>query len=375
MKNRTGIILIIVFAVVFLVTSVLFKVFGITDIWAQLTGTLLGTIITAIVTVLLLGVQTNKEISHDRDVGVFEKKQEVYFEFIKQLWKISENGNMTIISGQDDLQKVMYQLALLQMHIDKDTAEKIMEKVGRILRICSNKSNEILKAKKYAELSEQVFAIVGLLRKDLYNQKDDKVVDKTCFHSIMLQSGLFPNDLRNAGTMKILHIKWWELFLAEMKKMRGDLDYVFYYDDSTAETNDVNKAVDCFEDKKNITFSLIVAKKSELNFTFYMHYDFQTPPVYGFEIECKPEDVKKESERKYADALPEGYSRTIIGNPGIGARNIEAEFDIDFYGTNKNYFVFADANNNEKKEIVGKFAEKINNDIEKFIKNSVKIDS
>lgn len=73
-KNKITTVLIIIFAVVFIVTSVLFKLFGITNIWSQITGTLLGTIITAIVTVSLLNVQTDKEIGHDRDVGVFEKK-------------------------------------------------------------------------------------------------------------------------------------------------------------------------------------------------------------------------------------------------------------------------------------------------------------
>ena len=96
LKSKGGIILIIVFALIFLITSVLFKVFGITDIWAQLTGTLLGTIITAIVTVLLLGVQTNKEIGHDRDVGIFEKKQEVYFDFIETLEQITQDGRINV---------------------------------------------------------------------------------------------------------------------------------------------------------------------------------------------------------------------------------------------------------------------------------------
>ena len=76
-KNHVSVALIIIFSVAFLITSVLFKVYGITGILAQLTGTLLGTIITAIVTWLLLGVQTDKELEHERDSGVFEKKQEI----------------------------------------------------------------------------------------------------------------------------------------------------------------------------------------------------------------------------------------------------------------------------------------------------------
>ena len=68
-KNHVSVALIIIFSVAFLITSVLFKVYGITGILAQLTGTLLGTIITAIVTLLLLGVQTDKELEHEKDSG------------------------------------------------------------------------------------------------------------------------------------------------------------------------------------------------------------------------------------------------------------------------------------------------------------------
>src|SRR5574344_1290821 len=119
-KNISYIILIVFFAVVFLVTSVLFKVFGITNIWSQITGTLLGTIITAIGTVSLLNVQTNKEISHDRDVGIFEEKQKVYHKFIETLEDITQDGKVNIPSKDnpdknDELQHLIYQLGFVQM--------------------------------------------------------------------------------------------------------------------------------------------------------------------------------------------------------------------------------------------------------------------
>lgn len=212
MKNKTGIILIIVFALVFLVTSVLFKVFGITDIWAQLTGTLLGTIITAIVTVLLLGVQTNKEISHDRDVGVFEKKQEVYHNFIEELEKITQDGKVNIPSDTnpdktDELQHLIYQLGFVQMHASKNLAEKITESVGKLLTTISMMQSKDKDGKKinelYSDLAENVFTIVSLLKNDLYNpnkkdemadEKQFKAVSKEKFGSALRASGAFDNE-------------------------------------------------------------------------------------------------------------------------------------------------------------------------------------
>ena len=183
MKNRNSIILIIVFAVVFLVTSVLFNVFGITDIWAQLTGTLLGTIITAIVTVLLLSVQTNKEISHDRDVGIFEKKQEVYFDFIETLEKITQDGRLNVpgLAGyekpqsenevNDELQHIIYQLGKVQMTASQDTSRKVTGKIGNLLKIIQ--SNDKDKGTVYSEFAGILFEIVADLRKDLFDTNSE----------------------------------------------------------------------------------------------------------------------------------------------------------------------------------------------------------
>lgn len=112
-------------------------------------------------------------------------------------------------------------------------------------------------------------------------------------------------------------------------------------------------------------FSLIISNKNNDRICFYLNYDYQTPPVYGFEVESK---VKTDND-KYLYALPDSFSRNGFGNPGIGAKNIDSKYDIDFYGTNKNYFDFAKANEEQKKEIVVAFADEINNNIEEFLKN------
>ena len=363
-KNHVSVALIIIFSVAFLVTSVLFKVYGITGILAQLTGTLLGTIITAIVTLLLLGVQTDKELEHEKDSGVFEKKQEIYHNFLKELESITEDGKITIDADKDELQKLIYQLGLLQMHADKDVAEKITAYVGEIIGIFTKKSNPEIKSKKYADLSEKVFAIVELLRNDLYGNSTG-VINPDYFYITLAQSGQFEGEIRNAETMKRLHVKWWDLFIDELKSRRENLEYVFYCDDNGSESDNPKEAVDFFENQNTITFSLIISNMNNDRICFYLVYNYQTPPVYGFEVESQ----NKADNEKYIYALPDGFSRNGYGNPGIGAKNIDSKYDIDFYGTNKNYFDFVKANENQKKEIVAAFANEINNNIEEFLKN------
>ncbi|MBR1404836.1 MAG: phage holin family protein [Treponema sp.] len=208
MKNKKGIVLIIIFAVVFLVTSVLFKVFGITDIWSQLTGTLLGTIITAIVTVLLLSVQTDKEIGHDRDVGIFEKKQEVYFDFIETLEKITQDGRINVpgIEGyiepksdddiNDELQHLIYQLGKLQMIATVDAAEKVTKQVGQIISIINNKAPLSI-ADKYSKFAGQIFQVVSTLRNDMYTYEGAKDTIKEQNVSVRAES--IAESLKTAG--------------------------------------------------------------------------------------------------------------------------------------------------------------------------------
>ncbi len=226
LNGKGGLILIIVFALIFLITSVLFKVFGITDLWAQLTGTLLGTIITAIVTVLLLGVQTNKEIGHDRDVGIFEKKQEVYFAFIETLEQITQDGRINVpgVSGyiepksdneiNDELQHLIYQLGKLQMTAKPETSKKITEKVGQIIKVMNDKSDLNI-SEKYSKFAEQLFQIVSILRNDMYNDENYEPVNPYSIKGALEIAGL---DVNKTESDEEVLASFCDLMVSELKE-------------------------------------------------------------------------------------------------------------------------------------------------------------
>lgn len=362
-KDSVIVILIISFSLIFLITSVLFKVYGIDGILAQLIGALLGTIITAIVTLLLLGVQSDKEFEQDKASEVFVKKQEVYHRFLEELEKITEDGKITIDENQDELQKLIFQLGLLQMHADKKVAEDITAYVGEIIGIITSEENKNIKSKKYTDLSEKVFAIVELLRSDLYG-KSSGVINPDYFYISLSQSRLFGHELRNAESMKRLHIKWWELLIKELEKKRGKLDFLFY-ENGMQEIYTPKEAVLSFENENHISFNIAIKPIRDGNCCFYFDYAYDSPSSYGFEIQSK-NSIEKSI---YYAALPEGFSIIDKQDSRIGARNIESKYDIDFYGTNRNYFDFAKANEKEKAAIVKSFAEEINNSINEFLEN------
>ncbi len=89
-------IAVLICALIFLGVTVITRIFSLTDLHAELTGTLLGTIITAIVTVLLLKGQTEIEENKDIGIHIFEKKQDVYFDFINTLENITQDQRINI---------------------------------------------------------------------------------------------------------------------------------------------------------------------------------------------------------------------------------------------------------------------------------------
>ena len=100
----------------------------------------------------------------------------------------------------------------------------------------------------------------------------------------------------------------------------------------------------------------------------YMDFSYQSPINYGFMVESEGVDEEKaQKNRKYMYALPNDFKH--VNDKEIGSKAIDSKYDIDFYGTNKNYFDFAKANEDQKKEIVVAFADEINSNIEEFLKN------
>ena len=66
----------------------------------------IGAILTAIVTVFLLQGQTATEEERDKNLTVFEKKQEVYHQFLEKLKDIVEDGKVQIALNKDPVDTI-----------------------------------------------------------------------------------------------------------------------------------------------------------------------------------------------------------------------------------------------------------------------------
>ncbi len=196
--SRIGII---TFTVVFLIVAITFEIIELASLPGQFFGTLLGVVITAIITVLLLQGQTTSEESRERNLLVFEKKQEVFFHFLNQLNAILQkdvlatnfNTDKTIKQNVHNLQDLLFEFGYLQMHTSSETFDKILVYVGNLLeesnaiKALDIRDNQAIE-KYYSILSNDFFAIISLLKIELYhdapahvNTKDIERIIKLSF--------------------------------------------------------------------------------------------------------------------------------------------------------------------------------------------------
>ncbi|MBR1774339.1 MAG: hypothetical protein IJ759_02330 [Bacteroidales bacterium] len=162
-KRRSTVVFVVIG--VFLLISVFCLVpliFGIYDnmsLWPNFYGALMGVILTAVTTVVLLLGQTSSEEEKERNTKVFEEKISVYKEFLKMFCKIIEDGEI------DEANKIQlqFQLSYIAMHTKSIHIRQISEQVKNIVLK--------INADKIENYMPQLFTIVQSFREELYGDK------------------------------------------------------------------------------------------------------------------------------------------------------------------------------------------------------------
>lgn len=161
----------------------------------------IGAILTAIVTVFLLQGQTATEEERDKNLTVFEKKQEVYHQFLEKLKDIVEDGKVQIALNKDpvdtidELKDLLFQLSYIQMHSTEETTQAIFERVANLIKkmnefMSAGEEKQNLVASYYASFAEELFSIVAILKNDLYKTTSNPIA-KESVQTLLSQCDLF----------------------------------------------------------------------------------------------------------------------------------------------------------------------------------------
>jgi hypothetical protein len=124
MKSKWAKILILVLVcfTAFCVVSIITRIYSVNDLQLNFVGALLGTVITAVVTVLLLSGQSSAEEVKERNVKVFEMKSEAFRNYIALLWRVWEDRE---VSAKEYRELTAEYYRTLMLFLSQENNEKI----------------------------------------------------------------------------------------------------------------------------------------------------------------------------------------------------------------------------------------------------------
>ena len=169
---------VLLFALLVLGASIIFQIFNVDTLLNRLYGSLIGVVLTAIVTVFLLHGQMQSQEKREKSVKVFEKKQLVYHDFLVHLDRILQDGKLAIPErGSDEpneLIELILQLGYIKLHAQEAHTRAITEQVTKILGILRQEQMQGVDSERtfYKSLAEEIFLLVTIMRRDLYDHNE-----------------------------------------------------------------------------------------------------------------------------------------------------------------------------------------------------------
>ena len=158
---------VLLFALIAIGASIIFQIFNVDTLLNRLYGSLIGVVLTAIVTVFLLQGQTQSQEKREKSVKVFEKKQLVYHDFLVH---IPERGS----DEPNELIELILQLGYIKLHAQEAHTRAITGQVTKILGILRQEQIQGVDSERtfYKSIAEEIFLLVTIMRRDLYDHNE-----------------------------------------------------------------------------------------------------------------------------------------------------------------------------------------------------------
>ena len=170
LTQRKAILVVAILVVIACFFAVYLRLFTGKELWYEMFAAILGVIITAIITVLLLKGQTENEEKLEKSVKIFEYKQKVYHAFIEKIHDIVKDGEITINGNIDELKELIFQLGYMQMHASPETMDKVLGHLSALIQQMNDFYSlpETEKQKEmagfYARFSHELFNAIAAIK-------------------------------------------------------------------------------------------------------------------------------------------------------------------------------------------------------------------
>ena len=172
LKREHRIILITaILVVVACAFAVYLRLFTGKELWYEMFAAVLGVIITAIITMVLLRGQSDTDIERERAAKVFEEKLRIYQEYLSTLQNVIQDGCLS----DEEKMRLEFQTSYVAMHCASENIAEISVAVREIIEYkCSDdqlrRSADAGRSNSPEYLLEKLFRIVEAFRKDLYGE-------------------------------------------------------------------------------------------------------------------------------------------------------------------------------------------------------------
>lgn len=155
---------IFIFSILGLGGAIAFGIIQLGDLPSQFYGALVGTVITAIITILLLQGQTQTEENKERNVKVFEKKSEVFNNFIEELWKVWEDRSVSLEELNELLKLVSKDII---PYAKPESSSAILVELNKVAtKVNPNESNSA-DQNTTKQIQNSIFKIINVLSKEI----------------------------------------------------------------------------------------------------------------------------------------------------------------------------------------------------------------
>ena len=153
----------------------------------QINNSSIGAILVAIITVLLLSQQSSSEEVKERNVKVFEKKSEVFNDFIEQLWAVWEDRTVSL-EELNTLIKIVAKNII--PYAQPETSKDILRELNKIAdQIKSDKSDNADETAT-KQIQNSVFTIINIISKEI--GLGGKIDDCTKIELVALENRVLP---------------------------------------------------------------------------------------------------------------------------------------------------------------------------------------
>ena len=187
LTQRKAVLVVMILVIVACSFAVYLKLFTGKELWYEMFAAILGVIITAVITMILLKGQSDDDVERERAAKIFGEKLRIYQDFLHTLCDVIKDHRLS----DEEKTRLEFQTSYVAMHCEPKYIATVSRAIKELIEVTCPEDDErqhhINKSDSPDPLLDKLFCIVEAFRKDLYgddfkfddNYKQDTLVNFT----------------------------------------------------------------------------------------------------------------------------------------------------------------------------------------------------